>query len=107
MEFSVQLPKALPGQLEGPNGKFPGNGGEKPDPARQAAEEFEAVFLAQMMAPLFDGLDGDGLFGGGSSEQVYRSFMVQEYGKAMAKNGGVGIADQVYREILKLQEVAQ
>jgi len=30
--------------------------------------------------------------------------MVQEYGKAIARSGGVGIADAVQREILRLQE---
>lgn len=72
---------------------------------REAAEDFEAVFLAQMLAPMFAGLETDGLFGGGPGEAVYRSLMIEEYGKAMARNGGVGIADAVERELLKLQEV--
>jgi Rod binding domain-containing protein len=29
---------------------------------------------------------------------------VDEYGKAIAKNGGIGIADAVFREILRAQE---
>ena len=75
--------------------------------AKQAAEDFEAVFLAQMLAPIFDGLETDGPFGGGSSEKIYRSLLVQEYGKSIAKSGGIGISDAVQREILKLQEIAQ
>lgn len=75
--------------------------------AKQAAEDFEAVFLAQMLAPMFEGLETDGPFGGGSSEKIYRSLLVQEYGKSIAKSGGIGISDAVQREILKLQEVAQ
>ncbi|WP_119168021.1 rod-binding protein [Algihabitans albus] len=84
-------------------------------PADQAAREkqaeatgqkFEAMFLAQMLAPMFDGLGADSPFGG-QTAKAYRSVMLQEYGEAMAANGGVGIADQVKAEILKLQEVAQ
>lgn len=75
--------------------------------AKQAAEEFEAVFLAQMLGPMFDNLETDGMFGGGSSEKIYRSLLVQEYGKSIAKTGGIGISDAVQSEILKLQEVAQ
>lgn len=72
---------------------------------RQAAENFEAMFLSQMLAPVFAGLGEDSLFGGGPGEQVYRSMMVQEYGKAIAGAGGLGIADTVEREMLKLQEL--
>ena len=73
--------------------------------ARAAAEQFESVFLAQMFAPMFETVETDSLFGGGPGERVYRSLLVEEYGKAIARAGGVGIADQVEREILKLQEV--
>ena len=72
----------------------------------RAAEEFEAVFLAQMLEHMFEGIRADGPFGGGHAEEMYRSFMLQEYGKAMAKGGGVGIADMVKREMLRAQEGA-
>lgn len=74
---------------------------------REAAEQFESVFLAQMLSPMFETLGTDGMFGGGSGERVYRSLLVEEYGKAIASSGGVGIADQVEQEMLKLQEVRQ
>lgn len=72
--------------------------------ARQSAEEFEAVFLSQMLGHMFAGVETDGMFGGGEAEQVYRSLLVDEYGKAMSRSGGIGIADQVMSEILKVQE---
>lgn len=71
---------------------------------RDAAQDFEAVFLSQMIKPMFDTVPTNEMFGGGNAENIYRGLMVQEYGKALAKNGGVGIADSVYRELLKLQE---
>ncbi len=74
---------------------------------RRAAEEFEAVFISQMLAPMFEGLETDELFGGGPGEDIYRSILVEEYGKAIARSGGIGIADAVQREILRLQEVSQ
>jgi Rod binding domain-containing protein len=74
---------------------------------RRAAEEFEAVFISQMLAPMFEGLESDQLFGGGPGEDIYRSILVEEYGKAIARSGGIGISDAVQREILRLQEVSQ
>ncbi len=73
---------------------------------RKAAEEFEAVFVAQMLAPMFETIESDTMFGGGPGEDIYRSMMVEEYGKAIARSGGVGIADSVARELLSIQEAA-
>lgn len=69
-----------------------------------SAQEFEAMFLAQMLQPMFEGL-GDGYFGGGPGEKAYRGMLVEEYGKAIARAGGVGIAEKVKAEMIKLQEV--
>ncbi len=73
---------------------------------REAAEEFEAVFVSQMLTPMFETLESDSMFGGGPGEEIYRSMMVQEYGKAIARSGGIGIADSVARELIKIQEDA-
>lgn len=74
---------------------------------RAAAEEFEAVFLSAMLAPMFEGLGEDELFGGGPGEDIYRSLLVEEYGKSVARSGRLGIADAVERELLTLQEVTE
>jgi Rod binding domain-containing protein len=70
------------------------------------ATDFEAVFLSQMMESMFSGDDVSQYFGGGTAGEVYKSFLLNEYGKAMAKAGGIGIAAQVKKELLKLQEYA-
>jgi len=72
--------------------------------ARKAAESFEAFFISQMLADMFSGVETDPLFGGGPGETVFRSLMIDEYGKSVASSGGVGIADSVMREIVRLQE---
>ncbi len=71
---------------------------------RKTAEDFEAVFIAQLMSPMMDSVKTDELTGGGSAEGIFRSMMVTEVGKSVAARGGIGIADNVYRELLKLQE---
>lgn len=71
----------------------------------RAAQEFEGMFLAEMLKPMFEGLSSEGPFGGGQAEETYRGLLVDEYGKSIAKSGGVGLADQIAREMLKLQEV--
>jgi Rod binding domain-containing protein len=73
--------------------------------ARQVAQDFEAFFLGQMLQPMFAGIDTDGPLGGGGSEKLWRSMQVTEYGNAMARAGGIGIADAVLREMLAAQEI--
>ena len=68
------------------------------------ATEFEAVYLSEMLKPMFEGLRNDGPFGGGFGEDVGRSLQIQEFGKAIARNGGVGLADTVRKELLAAQE---
>ena len=75
--------------------------------ARTAAEEFESVFLTTMLEGMFTGLDAKPPFGGGSTEKTYRSLLVQEYAKQISGNGGLGIADQITRDLIALQEDAQ
>jgi len=72
--------------------------------ARAAAEDFESVFLSQMLAPMFETVETDSMFGGGHAEGIYRSMMVEEIGKEISRAGGIGIADEIYREIMALQE---
>jgi Rod binding domain-containing protein len=73
--------------------------------ARKAADDFESFFIAQTMESMFAGIKTDGPFDGGHAEEMFRSMLSQEYGKTMVRAGGIGIADQVYREMLKTQEL--
>lgn len=71
---------------------------------RKTAQDFEASFLSQMLKPMFANLGAEKPFGGGTGEDMWRSLQVNEYGKAIAQKGGIGLADSVFREMLKLQE---
>mgnify|MGYP000450805101 CR=1 FL=1 len=74
--------------------------------ARETAEDFEAMFLTQMVEEMFAGLDTENMFGGGHAEKMFRSMLSQEYAKVMSGRGGVGIADMVQKQILMMQEEA-
>jgi peptidoglycan hydrolase FlgJ len=72
--------------------------------AAASAQDFESFFLQQTFETMFQGLGSDDMFGGGEGETIYRSLLLQEYGKVAAQNGGIGIAAAVQREILRQQE---
>ena len=71
---------------------------------RKTAQDFEAFFVTQAFESMFAGLNSDPMFGGGQGEAVFRSLLLQEYGKAAARAGGFGIADAVQREMIRIQE---
>ena len=68
-----------------------------------AAKEFESVFIAQMLAPLFSSVETPAIAGGGKSEEFFKSLLQESYAKAMAERGGFGIADHVKSTLIDLQ----
>jgi Rod binding domain-containing protein len=75
-----------------------------PSSMKAAAQNFESVFLSQMFSQMFDGVKTDTMFGGGEGEEMFRSLLLDEYAKQVAKKGGVGIADAVMRTLIREQE---
>ena len=72
---------------------------------QKSAQEFEAMALGQMLAPMFDTVDASkGPFGGGSGEEAWKPMMVSELGKQVAKSGGLGLARPVMEQMLRMQE---
>jgi flagellar protein FlgJ len=69
------------------------------------AQDFEAQFVSQMLSNMFSTVDPSESLGGSDTEEVYQSMLVNEYGKIIARTGGVGIADQVKHMMLQQQEV--
>lgn len=72
---------------------------------RALAEDFEAFFAGLVFDEMTAEMEPDPLTGGGTGEDMFRSLLNQEFGKAVARNGSLGIADIVQRQLLQLQEV--
>ena len=72
----------------------------------EAAHDFEATFISEMLKPMFEGIKTDSMFGGGKGEDTFRGMMVQQYGKLIANAGGIGLADAVKAELVRIQTQA-
>jgi len=72
--------------------------------AEKASKSFESVFVSQFLGQMFEGISTEGEFGGGPGEAMFRSLMLDEYGKQIAAQGGFGLSNAVMRQILKHQE---
>ena len=73
----------------------------------EAAHEFEAMFITEMLRPMFENIKPDPMFGGGKGEEVFQGMMLEQYGKTMADSGGIGIAKYVKAEMIRIQEEMQ
>ncbi len=91
------------GQIQSQTQNKPATAFEKK--ARETAESFEAVFLSQILKNMSMGIKTDGPFGGGHGEDIFRDVLNEEIANQISRNGGIGLSDAVYREILKNQEV--
>jgi len=97
---------ALQAQITAPDAPAAGPGASvRPDALRASAQEFEAIFLAQVLAHLNPAPAGDGP-GGSGDHGLFNAMFNEEMAKLISRSGGVGVADAVLREMLKLQEVA-
>lgn len=68
---------------------------------RRAAQDFESVFLAEILRGMSQGLAGSGASAGG--DDPFGSMLQDEYAKVIARRGGIGIADAVLREMMRAQ----
>jgi len=66
---------------------------------RKAAEQFEALFLHQMLKTMREATSSneDGDIMGSSTTKTYEAMFDQEIAQQMAKRGGVGLADMMVK----------
>lgn len=83
-------------------------GGKPMDEAAidKTAQDFEAVFLGQMLQHMWEGVKVDPYTGGGHAEETFRGIMIEEQAKAIAKGGGIGLAAAVKAQIIRMQNAA-
>jgi peptidoglycan hydrolase FlgJ len=89
-------------------------GGVKPGDAKpvdpkiwQAAKQFEAMAIGQLLAPMFNTVDvAHSTFGGGEAEATWQPMLVDAIGKQIEAHGGFGLAQPVYAAMLRAQEGA-
>jgi Rod binding domain-containing protein len=67
------------------------------------AKQFETQFMSVMLGQMFQGVETSAPFGGGEAESTFKSFLTDAFAKSVVKHGGIGMAKDISREMLKLQ----
>lgn len=65
---------------------------------REAAQELEANFLAEMLKAAGVGKTPEG-FGGGAGEDQFASFLRMEQAREMAAKGGIGLSESLFKSL--------
>jgi len=68
------------------------------DKLMQAAKDLEATFLAEMLKSAGLGKTPE-LFGGGSGEDQFGSFLRQAQAEQMVETGGIGLAQSLFEAL--------
>lgn len=74
------------------------NAGAPADGLKELSKDLEATFLAEMLKSAGFGETPE-VFGGGTGEDQFASFLVQEYSKKIVEAGGIGLAEQIFHSL--------
>ncbi len=75
---------------------------------QKAASDFESMAINQLLAPIFNTVDqSKSMFGGGEGEAAWKPMMVTAIAKQMTANGGLGLAQPIMQQMIRMQEHAK
>lgn len=78
---------------------------DKSSPLYKSAQEFEAVFIKQMLDVMRKTIDRSGLVERNQGEEIFEDMLYDEYSKNMSKSAGLGLADTMYQQLSYLQQL--
>jgi Rod binding domain-containing protein len=65
----------------------------------KVSQEFEAIFIKQLLNVMRKSISKTGLMDGGMAEEIFEDMLYDEYAKKMAESGSFGIADMIYKQL--------
>jgi len=68
---------------------------------KKVSQEFEAIFIAQLLKVMRETIEESGLTEGGFGKSIYTELFDQEVSLAMARRGVLGISDLIYRNLVE------
>jgi Rod binding domain-containing protein len=83
-----------------------GAGGASPTTLREATQQFESLFISQLMKSMRATVPESHLMGSGEGQQLFREMLDQELAGRVAESGGIGIGEMLYRQLSPKQTSA-
>ncbi len=67
----------------------------------EAAQDFEAIFVRQLLKTMRSTLTTGGMFGSGSIGEIYSDIMDNAVAEKIAERSGLGLAESIYKQMIK------
>ena len=75
--------------------------GQDPERLKDAAQQFEAIFIQQMFKEMRKTIPEDGLIQRSNADDVYTQLQDLEAAKITAQQGGIGLAELMMQQLMK------
>lgn len=98
MDNSIDSKQLLSQALSQAPKKAPGR---DPKKLKQAAQQFEAIFIQQMFKEMRNTIPDGGLIKRGNADDIFTQMQDAEAAKEMARHGGIGLADLMMQQLSK------
>lgn len=65
----------------------------------EACQDFEALFIKQMLNSMRKTVNKTGMMQGGMAEDVFEDMLYDEYAKTMSRTARLGLSDLIYKQV--------
>lgn len=77
---------------------FTAQAGRRKDELKEVCQEFESIFIKQMLDSMRKTVTKTGLNDGGMAEEIFEDMLYDKYAAKMSKTADFGIADTLYNQ---------
>lgn len=67
---------------------------------KDTAEQFESLFIQQLLTQMRKTVPDSDLFGDRKAEKLFESMLDEQLSIEMARSGGIGLSDIIYRQMV-------
>ena len=71
---------------------------------KKACMDFESLFIYQVLKSMQETVPKSGLLGEGPEKGIFESLFGQEWSKALAHQGGLGLGKMLYKQMLRSEQ---
>lgn len=72
---------------------------------REATQQFESLFISQLMKSMRDTVPQSQLLSAGTGQQLFREMLDQEIAGRVSQSGGIGIGEMLFQQLSPAQTV--